>query len=227
MSEKILMGIAVTAELTGTELSKHAVLALEAELGRYPEDVALAALDRCRKELTGRLTLAAIIERINEHDGRPASDEAWATAVRAEDENETVVWTDETRRAMSVARPLLELGDKVGARMAFRDAYQRFVNDARADRVPVSWSASLGWDAERRREVLTDAVAYGLLPSSFATGLMPAPKDGVVVGAVSGDRGAMLRLVVVDGEITEDNRTRALRRLQVMRKMLFGQKGAA
>ena len=114
MSEKILMGIAVTAELTGTELSKHAVLALEAELGRYPEDVALAALDRCRKELTGRLTLAAIIERINEHDGRPASDEAWATAVRAEDENETVVWTDETRRAMSVARPLLELGDKVG-----------------------------------------------------------------------------------------------------------------
>ena len=128
---------------------------------------------------------------------------------------------------MSVARPLLELGDKVGARMAFRDAYQRFVNDARADRVPVSWSASLGWDAERRREVLTDAVAYGLLPSSFATGLMPAPKDGVVVGAVSGDRGAMLRLVAVDGEITEDNRTRALRRLQVMRKMLFGQKGAA
>jgi len=227
MSEKILMGIAVTAELTGTELSKHAVLALEAELGRYPEDVALAALDRCRKELTGRLTLAAIIERINEHDGRPASDEAWATAVRADDENETVVWTDETRRAMSVARPLLELGDKVGARMAFRDAYQRFVNDARADRVPVSWSASLGWDAERRREVLTDAVAYGLLPSSFATGLMPAPKDGVVVGAVSGDRGAMLRLVAVDGEITEDNRTRALRRLQVMRKMLFGQKGAA
>lgn len=227
MSEKILMGIAVTAELTGTELSKHAVLALEAELGRYPEDVALAALDRCRNELTGRLTLAAIIERINEHDGRPASDEAWATAVRAEDENETVVWTDETRRAMSVARPLLELGDKVGARMAFRDAYQRFVNDARADRVPVSWSASLGWDAERRREVLTDAVAYGLLPSSFATGLMPAPKDGVVVGAVSGDRGAMLRLVAVDGEITEDNRTRALRRLQVMRKMLFGQKGAA
>lgn len=227
MSEKILMGIAVTAELTGTELSKHAVLALEAELGRYPEDVALAALDRCRKELTGRLTMAAIIERINEHDGRPASDEAWATAVRAEDENETVVWTDETRRAMSVARPLLELGDKVGARMAFRDAYQRFVNDARADRVPVSWSASLGWDAERRREVLTDAVAYGLLPSSFATGLMPAPKDGVVVGAVSGDRGAMLRLVAVDGEITEDNRTRALRRLQVMRKMLFGQKGAA
>ena len=227
MSEKILMGIAVTAELTGTELSKHAVLALEAELGRYPEDVALAALDRCRKELTGRLTLAAIIERINEHDGRPTSDEAWATAVRAEDENETVVWTDETRRAMSVARPLLELGDKVGARMAFRDAYQRFVNDARADRVPVSWSASLGWDAERRREVLTDAVAYGLLPSSFATGLMPAPKDGVVVGAVSGDRGAMLRLVAVDGEITEDNRTRALRRLQVMRKMLFGQKGAA
>ena len=227
MSEKILMGIAVTAELTGTELSKHAVLALEAELGRYPEDVALAALDRCRKELTGRLTLAAIIERINEHDGRPASDESWATAVRAEDENETVVWTDETRRAMSVARPLLELGDKVGARMAFRDAYQRFVNDARADRVPVSWSASLGWDAERRREVLTDAVAYGLLPSSFATGLMPAPKDGVVVGAVSGDRGAMLRLVAVDGEITEDNRTRALRRLQVMRKMLFGQKGAA
>lgn len=227
MSEKILMGIAVTAELTGTELSKHAVLALEAELGRYPEDVALAALDRCRKELTGRLTLAAIIERINEHDGRPASDEAWATAVRAEDENETVVWTDETRRAMSVARPLLELGDKVGARMAFRDAYQRFVNDARSDRVPVSWSASLGWDAERRREVLTDAVAYGLLPSSFATGLMPAPKDGVVVGAVSGDRGAMLRLVAVDGEITEDNRTMALRRLQVMRKMLFGQKGAA
>ena len=63
------------------------------------------------------------------------------------DESETVVWTDQVAEAAAVARPILEAGDDVGARMAFRDAYERIVRE-RVDEP--RWFPSLGSDAGRR-----------------------------------------------------------------------------
>lgn len=223
MSEKILMALAVAAELTGTELSKHAFLAMEADLETFPEAQVLRALERCRRELKGRLTLAEVLDRLNDADGRPGADEAWAQAIRADDEADTVVWTEDMRQAFALARPLLELGDKVGARMAFRDSYERIVADSRQLGAPVRWEASLGWDTERRREVLTKAVTAGLLPASHAAGLLPAPTPpGVIESALFSGNG-LPRLVAVDGQVTDDdiaNRERALRRLGELRMML-------
>jgi hypothetical protein len=38
-----------------------------------------------------------------------------------------VVWTDEIVQALAVAKPLLDARDKVAARMAFCQAYERLV----------------------------------------------------------------------------------------------------
>lgn len=175
INENILKAVAVTAELTGTELSAAALELMTDELDIYGESLVLPALTRCRKELKTKLTLSAVIERIETADGRPQADEAWTTAMQAQDESATVVWTTETQQAFYIAQPALEINDKTGARMAFKAAYERLVNDARATKKPIEWQASLGWDVESRRIALEAAVTVGKLPASQASGLLPAP----------------------------------------------------
>lgn len=96
-----------------------------------------------------------------------SADEAWAIALPAFDEHRTVVWTDEMSRAFAVVRPLLEAGDKVGARMAFRDAYRRMVGERDG---PWRWRASLGHDEAMRAAAIAEAVQLGRLNG--------APGDG-------------------------------------------------
>jgi hypothetical protein len=111
------------------------------------------------------------------NDGRPGADEAWSIALRAADEADTVVWTREMAQAWESCRPVMALGDEVGARMAFREAYSRMVAEARAARQPARWLPSLGFDAERRTLALTAAAERGLLPAAEVAGLLPAPED--------------------------------------------------
>lgn len=187
MSRELVQAITVTAELTSTALSGAAIAMMVRDLACFDEASILRALDRCRKELTGRLTLAAIIDRLNENDGRPTSDEAWAMSLEAMDEAKTVVWTDEARAAFSIARPVLAEGDKVGARMAFRDAYDRIVRESRERAIPVKWSASLGWDKSLREVALRHAESAGLLPAPQVAALLPSMGAGVVGDALFGN----------------------------------------
>jgi hypothetical protein len=96
-------------------------------------------------------------------DGRPGADEAWAIALKGRDEADTVVWTQEILTAWTTSREVLGLGDEVGARMAFREVYERLVRESRASGAKVEWRAMLGHDAGRRESVLRAAVDAGLL----------------------------------------------------------------
>lgn len=117
----------------------------------------------------------AQLQAAAENDGRPGPEEAWAIARRATDEAATVVWTAEMAQAWSVAIPLLGSRDDVGARMAFREAYQRLVAEARAGGTPPRWSASLGWDEQQRAQAIGQAVQLGYLPREELLAL-PGPK---------------------------------------------------
>lgn len=119
----------------------------------------------------------AQIEGTATADGRPGPEEAWAIALGSRDEADTVVWTRETAEAMGIATPLLEIRDEVGARMAFRESYNRLVDEARREHMPVSWVVSLGFDSKRRDEAVRAAVDSGRLPHSA----LPAPEAGARV----------------------------------------------
>ena len=97
-SKAILQAIAVTAELTGTQLSEPAARVFAGDLAAYPEAQVLGALTRCRKEVRGRLTLQDVIGRLD--DGRPGAEEAWAMLPK--DEAASCVWTDEMCSAWGV-----------------------------------------------------------------------------------------------------------------------------
>lgn len=108
------------------------------------------------------------------NDGRPGPEEAWALSLRSSDEAESIVWTEEMAEAWAIARPVLQAGDEVGARMAYREAYSRLVDAARAQQRQPAWSLSLGHDLGRRVEAVRAAVAAGRLPQSELAAL-PAP----------------------------------------------------
>lgn len=97
--------------------------------------------------------------------GRPSEDEAWAISISAIDESETVVWTTDCAQAFESARPLLEVGDKIAARMAFKSAYERIVS---ASVQPAEWFASIGTDPHKREHVLRKAVESRLIAQSVA-----------------------------------------------------------
>lgn len=187
---ELLQALAVTAELTGSEYSDAAARVMADDLEAYPLDQVLGALTRCRRELRGRLTLAAIIERLD--DGRPGPNEAWAMI--PQDERGSVVWSDEMAAAFGVAAPLLAEGQIIAARSAFIECYETAVATARAARRAPRWTPSLGHDPLTRTRALEDAVRKGRLTSEHAHALLPAPdreQTAATVHALTGPRSPM------------------------------------
>lgn len=186
--DDLIDALAVTAEVTGTPLSKGAAMALAASLSDFPVPVVLRALQRCQRELQGRLTPFAVISRID--DDRPGPNEAWAMIPH--DEHGSVVWTQEMAEAYGICAPLLSTGQVIAARMAFIEAYEARVNKARADRIPVRWMPSLGRDPNGRESSLREAVRLGRIPAEQAQKLLPhadfslSPKLAHIIAPVIG-----------------------------------------
>ncbi|UNM17302.1 hypothetical protein K0P33_17105 [Pseudomonas sp. ArH3a] len=190
---ELSMAICATAETLGQVLSAPAAKLMAEDLADHPMDVIANALWSCRRELTGKLTLAAILQRVQAADGRPGKDEAWAIAMTTNDEFETVVLTDEIQLALAAAKPVLDAGDKIGARMAFISAYERFVSQSREDAKPVNWHVSVGFDANRRIQAVTKAVELKRIPREHGQkyladlSVVPVTEDGrAIAGLLTG-----------------------------------------
>jgi len=160
--DQLLLSLFATAEVMGQQLTQGAALLMVEDLREHTEPVLSSALRACRRE-GGRLTVAAILKHAQAADGHPGKDEAWAIALSAGDESETVVLTAEIRQAMAASSPVLEAGDKVGARMAFMSAYERLVIAARAEAASARWEVSLGYDPARRVSAIESAVRSKLI----------------------------------------------------------------
>ena len=168
-TRELIEAVAVTAELCGREISAGAARVMLDDLAGFPEPAVLGALKRCRREVRGALTVQDIVSRLD--DGRPGPDEAWSLI--PQDEIRSVVWTDEMAAAFGVALPLLIDGDRTAARFAFREAYVKLVGEARDNRKAISWSPSLGTDAQGRELALREAVEKGRIGIERARELVP------------------------------------------------------
>lgn len=175
--QKILEQIAATAELLGGEISPHAAAVMAMDLAQYREDIIIQALAMLRRDSKSKLTTKAVIEQIEklQPDGRPGADEAWAMIPR--DEYTTVVMTNEMAEAYGIARPLLDEGDQVAARMAFKEAYARIVDANKRIGATPKWFPSLGQDKEGREVALAEAVRLGRLSGDHACALLPPDRS--------------------------------------------------
>ncbi len=186
--------ICATAEAMGQEMNPRTAAMMAEDLSVFPVQVVRGALKACRNEVKGKLAMADILQRVQAVDGRPGKDEAWSIALTGSDESETVVMTTEIQQAMTAAAPILRLGDKVGARMAFISAYERLVTQARAEASPVSWRVSLGFDPVHRATAIESAVRMKLIPreqgDQYLADLRIAPitEDGrAIAGLLTGE----------------------------------------
>ena len=153
-------------------------------------DVAVALDAHVKDPQRGRFfpkpaDVVAQLQGLAENDGRPGAEEAWSIGLLSDDEDASVVWTDEIAQAMGVAQPVLRNGDKVGARMAFREAYERLVQEARAARRPVIWTVTQGLDPRRIACAVEQGVKAGRIPRAELEAL-PAPAGVPLLALVGG-----------------------------------------
>lgn len=168
-SAELIQAIAVTSELCGRVFSEGAAKVFVDDLSAYPESQVMGALRRCRKEVKGVLTLQDVISRLE--DGRPGPEEAWAMLPMSE--AHSAVWTAEMSQAFGVVIGMIDAGEVVAARMAFKETYNRLVTQARDHRQLVEWYVTLGHDPKGRESVLMNAVEQGKLTYEYARGMCP------------------------------------------------------
>lgn len=173
------------------------------DLCDIPQENLARAFQKARKEYEyPKLPPVAFIRRMAgasaEIDGRPGPEEAWARMPKGERiEDDTVIWCEEERAAYDACRSLLLNGDQIGARMAFKERYERELAESRAMGRPAHWSISAGYDMEQRLSVLASGVednrislngALDFIPgerrSDFAQMLPPAQAKGLLAGRV-------------------------------------------
>jgi hypothetical protein len=179
-SSKVIEAIAVTAELCGRTFTPGAASVFAGDLDGLPDEAVLAALTRCRKEVRGALTVQDVVSRLD--DGRPGAEEAWAMIPR--DEISSIVWTEEMAQAYGAAGPLLAEGDRIAARMAFKEAYAKLVAEARDRREMPRWTPSMGSDASGRQLALIDAVRLRRMRMDHAMELLqnqPEAQQGLLI----------------------------------------------
>lgn len=161
--------VKATYAVIGQEASDLQIAMTVEELSSYPEQNVLTALSRCRKELR-KLTLADILDRLP--GGHLGVEEAWSKVSQCmNNEQISIVWTDEMRQAYGAAAPLAD--DKVAARMAFKEVYTKLVNESRTSAKLPSWSVSLGFDKSLRQEAIEEAVRLNQISQSQASKLLP------------------------------------------------------
>lgn len=223
--------VCATAETLGQTISPGAAKMIAEDLADYPAEDIRAALQACRRELTGKLTLAAILQRVQAADGRPDPNEAWSLALAASDEFDSVFLTDEIQLALGAARAILEAGDKVGARMSFLSAYQRLVDAARRENRPVKWTLSPGFDQQRRLMAVEEAGRLGrihaLVVQEYRAQLThePITQDGAAIAGLITGRAAMpspevrAKLKLVKEIVEESQATKEKARLAEIKAM--------
>ncbi len=171
------------------------------------------------RELAGTLSDAP-------YDGRPGPEEAWARMPKGERiEDNSVVWCEEERTAYSACRSLLLDGDQIGARMAFKERYEKELAQARSCGKPVRWIVSAGYDIDHRMITLATAVrenrislegALNFIPgerqTDFAQMLPSAEAKGLLAGKVEnlpnlpGLAGVLARMRM-EGSLPEELKT--------------------
>lgn len=175
--EKIQFGdlLVATLDVYGAKLTPGALSIWTSALEDYPLENLRAALSaHVKNPGSGKFAPkpADLIELLGTNDGRPGADEAWSMCPMSE--AESAYWTTEAAQAFFAgAADLIERGDQVGARMAFRETYTKRVADARANKIPVAWTFSQGHDKHDREVKMSRAISLGMISLARAKQILP------------------------------------------------------
>ena len=105
-----------------------------------------------------------------------SADEAWGLVPKAE--TESSVTNSEIMGAWGVAQSIYDDGDKVGARVAFRAAYERLEAERVANGRDSKWWPTLGHDFDGRERAIIEARDANRITIDFAGRLLADNRPG-------------------------------------------------
>lgn len=209
--------LTILAEAFGEPLTEQRQEIYCAGLADLQQDSLRQAFKRARYELKWFPKLAELRELAGSHvginDDRPGVEEAWAICPKSEEA--TAIWTEEIAEAFEVARPLLNEGNEIAARMAFKEKYTSLLYKARSESKPIRWTVSLGWDKSDRVRALSNAVQKGRILADSAYKILgpeqadefllclPVPDRKRLTGDVKRDLSQLAGLPRVLAELAE------------------------
>lgn len=196
------------AELWWSAFESHSLAAVQVAFSRYVQDPEQGRYPPTPAAVMGCLPSTG--------PSRLSADEAWALALGAFDEADTVCVTDEILEAVAVASPVWESGDKIGARMAFKSAYERIAGERRQHGQSPTWRLSLGWDGERRTLAAQEALRLGRMTADQVQAYLPEPPASGPAAAIAG----LLSGKVVAFPVDDDALTR--KRMAQLRQAING-----
>jgi len=149
-------------------------------LGSYPDGVLMAAVTRHIRNSSFFPHLNDLLKGCDAQTdgGWLGVEEAWALMPKSE--HESAMLTDEIAQAIAVAAPLIESGDRVAARMAFKDCYTRLVERAKLEGRQPRYFPSYGSDKHGAVAMLAKAVQVGQIPLERALEWKPEHATEIV-----------------------------------------------
>jgi hypothetical protein len=179
-SERLVKAFFVALEVTGSPtISDAAIAVMLKDLSGYPEEQVISAIRRCCREVKGKLTLADIIQRLD--DGRPDPETAWSMVPK--DERVSAMMTSEMEEAFRLAYAQVAAGELIPARMTFLEAYRKSVQQARDGRYPVRWTFTPGTDKDGQALVLLDAAEKGRISTERVKEMLPYHREDEALSA--------------------------------------------
>ncbi len=181
--EWLLTQVMALGEAFGESLTAERQAIYARSLADMPIDQLSYAIGRAIKELKWFPKVAEIRELARTQygaleDGRPGPEEAWARMPKGEHaEEDSIVWCEEERAAYNACRSLLMSGDQIGARMAFKERYEKELAGARSQQKPVQWIMSAGFNIEHRLSTLAAAVQEKRMTIESALNFVPGERQ--------------------------------------------------
>ena len=128
---------------------------------------------------------AALLGLVAANDGRPGIEEAWAMCPK--DEQKSAYLNDEIMTAFSSSNSILrETGDKIAARMVFKEIYEKTVKQNRENGIAPKWFPSFGYDKHGREAAIREAIEKNRITLEMAKKIIPEvdfiPSEKIGIG---------------------------------------------
>lgn len=168
-------------EVYNQDISQVKINIYWSTLGQYPIQSLKAAANAWVRKSGFMPKPADLIKILGGSNRHLSADEAWALAIMASDEANTIVWTKEMAQAWGLAQVVYNNGDHIGARRTFIERYERLVDESTLFNKPIEIFVSLGFDKSKRIEAINNAVFSGLLAYDKAAHYLPKPDNNVAM----------------------------------------------
>lgn len=180
---KTVKALGVVLEMAGQEISEAAMDMMASELSQFEFGAVQNALRKCARECKYKITLAEIIDRID--DGRPSPEKAWQDVQHLTEDDAKVLTTEQNQAYCMVSTALID-GDtsaKIAARQTFLQEYKRLCQESRDQAKPVQYflaRANRDTDGVKALEAVSLAMTESKLPQLDAVKLLPQHREDIM-----------------------------------------------